>query len=55
MKVLIAVDDSKPSDELIKDLATKPWSSNDEFMVLHVVSIPDSNYWQDYGLSVGLN
>jgi len=52
MKVLIAVDGSKPCDELIQDLATRPWSSGDEFMVLHVVSMPDSNQWQDYGLSV---
>jgi len=52
MRVLIAVDGSKPCDELVKDLAARPWNGSDEFMVLHVVSTPDTNEWQDYGLSV---
>lgn len=52
MKVIIAIDNSKESDNLVRDLATRQWNSDDQFMVLHVVSLPDPNHWPEYGLSV---
>ncbi len=52
MKVIIAIDNSKPSHTLINDVATRQWNGDDQFMVLHVVSLPDPNHWPEYGLSV---
>jgi len=52
MKVLVAIDDSKYSEAVIEELAARPWWGDTGFLVLHVVAVPNGEYWQDWGLRV---
>ncbi|HEY9715691.1 MAG TPA: universal stress protein [Chroococcales cyanobacterium] len=55
MKVLIAVDDSQFSKDMLDDLTSRQWWGDTEFMVLNVMALPDENSWEDWGLTVSLD
>jgi nucleotide-binding universal stress UspA family protein len=52
MNVLVAIDDSDLSKHLIEEIATRQWPGDYFFLVFHVVAMPSSEYWQDWGFSV---
>ncbi len=52
MKVLIAINDSKESRNVIEQIAKRPWRAETEFRVLTVVASVDSHKWTDWGLGV---
>lgn len=47
MKVLIAIDESDCSKQLISEVANRAWSSDTKFLVLNVVSMPVPEFWHD--------
>ncbi len=52
MKVLVAVDDSDLSKQMIEEITTRQWNLKTQFLILNVVALPTADYWQDWGLSV---
>ncbi|RTL38110.1 MAG: universal stress protein [Candidatus Melainabacteria bacterium] len=52
MKVLIAVNDSKESRNVIEQIATRPWRAETQFKVMTVVASLDNHKWTDWGLGV---
>jgi nucleotide-binding universal stress UspA family protein len=52
MKVLIAINDSKESRNVIEQIGTRPWRAETEFKVLTVVGSIDAHNWTDWGLGV---
>jgi len=52
MKVLVAIDHSKYSERAIEETMERQWWRDTSFLVLHVISMPESTSWQDWGLKV---
>lgn len=52
MKVLIAVDSSEASRDVIEAAAKRDWCAGTEFLVLTVVAVPTAEHWEDWGLPV---
>ncbi|HEY9732555.1 MAG TPA: universal stress protein [Drouetiella sp.] len=52
MKVLIAVNDSKESRNVIEQIAKRPWRAETQFKLMTVVASVDNQKWTDWGLGV---
>lgn len=52
MKVLIAINDSAESRNVIEQIGKRPWNAETQFKVVTVVASVDNQKWTDWGLGV---